>query len=126
MAFEEYQLSLIAEVVDSVASPESSAGPLSKHCCVRMLIMLFSDEYLFRRVRHRIRETGGRVTPQQLDAVETNAKSAFWRKFTSDFNTNRTDFNSLHSADGRLAGLNPSKIVKHTRLQLFDAWKAIP
>lgn len=113
--FDEYQLSLIAEAVDLVPASGSCSGPRSKHCCIRMLTMLFSDMNVT-----RFAETRAKLTRQQLDAGETHANSVFWRDFTPDINTNRTYFNRLLSASARLASLDPSVIVEYTTVELYD------
>jgi hypothetical protein len=120
VAFDEYQLSSIAEVVESAPLSKSSTGPRSKHCCARVLTMVFSDAYAT-----RFAETGGRVTRKQLDAGETHANSLFYQDFTLDLNSNRTDFNRLHSASARLAQLDPSVVVTHTAAELYDIWRAV-
>ncbi|KAE9018862.1 hypothetical protein PR003_g15467 [Phytophthora rubi] len=82
--------------------------------------MLFSHAY-----STRFAETEGRVTRQQFYARETHAKSVFWQDFTLDFNSNRVDFNRLHSASARLTELDPSVVVAHTAAELYYIWRAI-
>ncbi|KAE9037703.1 hypothetical protein PR001_g5924 [Phytophthora rubi] len=41
VAFDEYQLSLIAQLVESAPLSKASTEPRSKHCCARVLTMLF-------------------------------------------------------------------------------------
>ncbi|KAE8916087.1 hypothetical protein PF005_g8227 [Phytophthora fragariae] len=41
VAFDGYQLSLIAQLVESAPLSKASTEPRSKHCCARVLTMLF-------------------------------------------------------------------------------------
>ncbi|KAE9350376.1 hypothetical protein PR003_g5397 [Phytophthora rubi] len=64
--------------------------PSSGNCNIWLLNALFSDTFAV-----RFAQIGDKSSLVQLDAGETHNNSTSWRDVTSEFNTNRTDYNAL-------------------------------
>ncbi|KAE9021880.1 hypothetical protein PR001_g13275 [Phytophthora rubi] len=90
----EYDAYHHAHLEATIDSGTSKAAPRSKHCCIRLLNLLFSDLFAV-----RFASIGDTPTRQQLDTGDIHSGSSFWRDVTVEFNTNRTDYNKLISPD---------------------------
>jgi hypothetical protein len=114
--YDAYHHALLEARIDSATS--KATAPRSKHCCIRLLNVLFSDLFAV-----RFASIDDTPTRQQLDAGDIHAGSSFWRDVTVEFNTNRIDFNKLISSDVRFDGVDTSVIVVHDAGSLCDLWK---
>ncbi|KAE9111718.1 hypothetical protein PF005_g11389 [Phytophthora fragariae] len=113
--YDAYHHAILEATIDSGTS---KAAPRSKHCCIRLLNLLFSDLFAV-----RFASIGDTPTRQQLDTGDIHSGSSFWRDVTVEFDTNRTDYNKLISPDVRFDGVDASVIVVHDAGSLCDLWK---
>ncbi|KAE9204759.1 hypothetical protein PF004_g17745 [Phytophthora fragariae] len=114
--YDAYHHALLEATIDSGTS--KAIAPRSKHCCIRLLNLLFSDLFAV-----RFASIGDTPTRPLLDTGDIHSGSSFWRDITVEFNTNRTDYNKLISPDVRFDGVDASVIVVHDAGSLCDLWK---
>ncbi|ETI47812.1 hypothetical protein F443_08086 [Phytophthora nicotianae P1569] len=94
-----------------------------KHCPIRLLNVLFSDQFA-----GRLGASDDAATREQLDAGEVNAKTKFWQDVGDEFWNNTSDFNNIcddAASNPRFATIDPSVIVQHDSAKLFELWKMI-
>ncbi|ETO81928.1 hypothetical protein F444_03843 [Phytophthora nicotianae P1976] len=93
----------------------------TKHCCIRLLNVLFSD-----RFATRLASSDDAATRDQIDTGEVNQNTSFWKEVAKEFQTNTTDYNGLFTFnDPRYIGIDPSVIVQHDASRLYDMWKKV-
>ncbi|KAF4127332.1 hypothetical protein GN958_ATG23480 [Phytophthora infestans] len=93
----------------------------TKHCCIRLLNVIFSD-----RFATRLASSDDAATRDQIDTSEVNQNTSFWKEVAKEFQTNTTDYNGLFTFnDPRYIGVDPSVIVQHDAPRLYDMWKKV-
>ncbi|KUF85475.1 hypothetical protein AM587_10000609 [Phytophthora nicotianae] len=93
----------------------------TKHCCIRLLNVIFSD-----RFATRLASSDDAATRDQKDTGEVNQNTSFWKEVAKEFQTNTTDYNGLFTFnDPRYIGIDPSVIVQHDASRLYDMWKKV-
>jgi hypothetical protein len=108
-------------VVGTVVGSSGVEGQvLSKHCTFRLVNVLFSDLFAA-----RFAEIGNTPTRHQLDVGDVNAALSFWRDVFTEFNTNCSDYNLVMSTNARFEKVDPSVIVVHDMVMLFDIWRKL-
>ncbi|KAE8876346.1 hypothetical protein PF005_g13754 [Phytophthora fragariae] len=120
LQFDELHRSMVSATLASTAGGSSDLSPSSGNDNIRLLNVLFSDTFAERFAR-----IGDKPSRVQLDAGETHRNSTFWRDVTSEFNTNRTDYNALFSSDIRFEGVDASVAVIHGAVSLYEMWKDV-
>ncbi|KUF86473.1 hypothetical protein AM587_10007099 [Phytophthora nicotianae] len=92
-----------------------------KHCCIRLLNVLFSD-----RFATRLASSDDDATRDQIDTGEVNQNTSFWKEVAKEFQTNTTDYNGLFTFnDPRYIGIDPSVIVQDDAPRLNNMWKEV-
>ncbi|EGZ15962.1 hypothetical protein PHYSODRAFT_316085 [Phytophthora sojae] len=85
----------------------------TKHCVVRPLNILCSDQFI-----QRLISSDGAATRDQIDAGEVGVQHR----------TNTIDYKHLFAVaanDPRFADIDPSHVVEHETAKLFDTWKKV-
>ncbi|GMF43660.1 unnamed protein product [Phytophthora fragariaefolia] len=108
LQFDEPHRSMVCTTLTSATGGSSELSPSSGNGSIRLLNVLFSGTFAERFAR-----IGDKPSRAQLDAGETHSNSTFWRDVTSEFNTNRADYNALFSSDVRFEGGDASIAVIH-------------
>ncbi|GMF47015.1 unnamed protein product [Phytophthora fragariaefolia] len=108
LQFDELHHSMVCATLASATSGSSELSPSSGNGSIHLLNVLFSDTFAARFAR-----IGDKPSRAQLDAGETHSNSTFWRDVTSEFNTNRADYNTLFPSDVRFEGIDASIDVIH-------------
>ncbi|GMF41448.1 unnamed protein product [Phytophthora fragariaefolia] len=92
-----------------------------KHCCIRLLNSIFSDNFA-----SRIASSDDTATRAEIDAGEVNYRTRLWKEITDPFHNNKTDFNGLFIVDNsRFHGIDASYTVRHDAARLYEMWKRV-
>ncbi|KAE9063379.1 hypothetical protein PF010_g29013 [Phytophthora fragariae] len=95
----------------------------TKHCVVRLLNILCSDQFI-----QRLISSDDAATRDQIDSCEVTQRTGLWKEVGVHHRTNTSDYNNLFAAaanDPRFDGVDPSYIVEHETAKLFDMWKRV-
>ncbi|GMF13297.1 unnamed protein product [Phytophthora lilii] len=107
---------------DKRRSEQVAAGSVStrktKHCCFRLLNVLFSDRFV-----DQLGLMGARPTRRELDAGAVRGRNSFWKDVAAEFIKELPEYGRLVTADSRFDGTDPSHIVPHAGEKLQQIWK---
>ncbi|RLN92004.1 hypothetical protein BBJ28_00019521 [Nothophytophthora sp. Chile5] len=92
----------------------------TKHCCPRLLNVLFSDKF---SVRFGL--LGDKATRQQFDTGDFNKNAVLWKEGMVEFHSNTRDYNEVCADDPLFEKIRPSTIVPHCAAKFIDMWKDI-
>eukprot|EP00644_Phytophthora_capsici_P019361 jgi/Phyca11/48913/gw1.259.1.1 len=112
--------------VQSTADEEYMIEPSlrkTKHCCIRLLNILFSDSFAV-----RLASSDDAATRDQIDSGEVNQNTCtkFWKDVAHALRSNLIDFNGLFVVDNpRFGGIDPAYIVPHDAPRLYEMWKTV-